>query len=141
MNKITVFIIVLALLVFGGIYVFSRNSETSQVPNVSNTNNVPTPTSQAQSQVKEVSVEAGSFYFKPSEITVKKGEKVKIVMRSVSLMHNFTVDELNVQLPIVKNGDTGTVEFIPDRVGTFEYYCSVGEHRQNGQAGKLIVTE
>ena len=141
MNKITVFIIVLALLVFGGIYVFSRNSETSQVPNVSNTNNVPTQTSQAQSQVKEVSVEAGSFYFKPSEITVKKGEKVKIVMRSVSLMHNFTVDELNVQLPIVKNGDTGTVEFIPDRVGTFEYYCSVGEHRQNGQAGKLIVTE
>jgi len=54
-------------------------------------------------------------------------------------MHDFVIDELNVKMPIVKNGEIGTVEFIADQVGEFEYYCSVGQHRQNGQVGKLIV--
>src|SRR3989338_6566455 len=36
--------------------------------------------------VKIVEVEAGSFYFKPNEIRVKKGQKVKIVMKSMSMM-------------------------------------------------------
>ncbi len=31
------------------------------------------------------------------------------------------------------------VEFTADKKGTFEYYCSVGEHRVNGMKGKFIV--
>jgi len=31
------------------------------------------------------------------------------------------------------------VEFTADTPGEFEYYCSVGQHRANGQVGKLIV--
>ena len=89
--------------------------------------------------IKEINMEAGSFYYKPNTITVKKGETVKIVMHSVSMMHDFNIDELNVRMPIVKNGDTGTVEFIADKVGTFEYYCSVGQHRANGQVGKITI--
>ncbi|PIV62612.1 hypothetical protein COZ39_02060 [Candidatus Roizmanbacteria bacterium CG_4_10_14_3_um_filter_33_21] len=89
--------------------------------------------------IKTVEVESGSYYYKPNAITVKKDERVKIVMHSVSMMHDFNIDELNVKIPIVKNGDTSTVEFIADKVGTFEYYCSVGQHRQMGQVGKLIV--
>lgn len=90
-------------------------------------------------EIKTVEIEAGSFYYKPNLITVKKDEKVKIVMKSVSMMHDFNIDELGVKMPIIKNGDTGTVEFTADKVGTFEYYCSVGQHRQLGQVGKLIV--
>lgn len=93
----------------------------------------------SDSEVKIVDVEAGSFYYKPNEIRVKKGEKVKIVMKSVDMMHDFNIDELGVKMPIVKSGNTGTVEFTADQTGTFEYYCSVGQHRQNGQIGKLIV--
>ena len=88
---------------------------------------------------KTIQIEAGSFYYKPNVITVKKGQKVKIVMKSVDMMHNFNIDELNVQIPITKSGETGTVEFIPNKVGTYEYYCSVEQHRANGQVGKLIV--
>lgn len=90
-------------------------------------------------EIKTVEMEAGSFYYKPNIITIKKGEKVKIVMKSVSMMHDFVIDELGVKMPIVKNGDTGTVEFTADKIGTFEYYCSVGQHRQLGQIGKLVV--
>ena len=89
--------------------------------------------------IKTVEVEAGSYYYKPNIITAKKGETIKIEMKSVSMMHDFNIDELGVKMPIVKNGDTGTVEFTVDKVGTFEYYCSVGQHRQLGQVGKLIV--
>lgn len=93
----------------------------------------------SEEAVKTVNVEAGSFYYKPAEIRVKKGQKVKIVMKAVSLQHDFNIDELGVKMPITKNGETGTVEFTPEKAGTFEYYCSVGQHRAQGQVGKLIV--
>lgn len=89
----------------------------------------------------EISVEAGSFYFKPNLIRVKKGEKVKLTLNAVSMMHDFNIDELGVKVPLTKNGTSSTVEFIPTKAGEFEFYCSVGSHRANGQVGKLIVTE
>jgi len=33
------------------------------------------------------------------------------------------------------------IEFTADKVGEFEYYCSMPGHRQAGQFGKLIVKE
>jgi len=93
----------------------------------------------SEEAVQTIEVEAGSFYYKPNEIRVKKGDKVRIVMNSVSMMHDFNIDELGVKLPIVQNGDTGTVEFVADQTGTFEYYCSVGQHRAQGQVGTFIV--
>lgn len=93
----------------------------------------------AMSDVRIIDMEAGAFYYKPNEIRVKKGEKVKIVMKSVDMMHDFNIDELGVKMPVAKSGETGTVEFTADKTGTFEYYCSVGQHRKNGQVGTLIV--
>lgn len=90
---------------------------------------------------KTVTVEAGSFYYSPKEIRVKKGDRVKIIMTSKDMMHDFMIDELNVQLPITSAGETKTVEFVAEKAGEFEYYCSVGQHRANGQVGKLIVEE
>lgn len=92
-----------------------------------------------QAEVKEITMDAGAFYYSVKEIKVKKGEKVKIVMTSKDMMHDFNIDELNVKLPITKSGETNTVEFTADKVGTFEYYCSVGQHRKMGQVGKIIV--
>lgn len=111
----------------------------SQAPQTTGTESA--MTGESMSDIKTVDIEAGSFYYKPNVITVKKGQKVKIVMKSVSMMHDFNIDELNVKMPIVKNGDTGTVEFTADQVGKFEYYCSVGNHRAQGQVGTLTVTE
>ncbi len=90
-------------------------------------------------EVKTVNMEAGSFYYKPNTITVKEGTKVKIVFTSVSMMHNFYIDEFNVKSPTVKSGNTETFEFVASKKGTYEYYCAVGSHRANGQVGTLIV--
>lgn len=101
----------------------------------------PTGTSDAIMQARTINLEAGSFYYKPSEIRVKKGEKVTLIMKSMDMMHDFNIDELQVKIPVTKAGSSATVEFTADTVGTFQYYCSVGQHRQNGQVGTLIVEE
>lgn len=92
-----------------------------------------------------VKMEAGAFYYAPNVITVKKGQKVRIDMTSVGdsgmMMHDFNIDELDVSMDALPEGESGSVEFVADTVGEFEYYCSVGEHRANGQIGTLIVTE
>ena len=89
--------------------------------------------------VKTITLDAGSFYYSIKTISLKKGQKVKVVMTSKDMMHDFNIDELNVHMPIVKSGETGTVTFTADKVGTFEYYCSVGNHRQLGMKGTLTV--
>jgi nitrosocyanin len=89
--------------------------------------------------VKTFTIDAGSFYYNPSTIKVKKGDKVKVVITSKDMMHNFIIDEYNVKSPITKAGETSTVEFVADKTGTFEYYCGVGQHRAHGQVGKLVV--
>lgn len=94
-----------------------------------------------EDDVKVIEMEAGAFYYEPSTIEVKKGQKVRVVFKSVDMMHDFNVDELKIKSEIVKSGSTSTFEFTADQVGKFEYYCSVGQHRQNGQIGTLIVTE
>lgn len=88
-----------------------------------------------------VNMEAGSFYYKPNTITAKKGQKIKVVLSGKDMMHNFNIDELKVKSPLVMAGKTTTVEFTADKVGTFEFYCSVGNHRAQGQVGTLVVTE
>ena len=91
--------------------------------------------------VKVIKIEGGSFYFKPNEIRIKKGETVKIVLTSMDMMHDFVVDELNVRTNIAKAGDTTEVTLTPEIAGEFEFYCSVGNHRAQGMVGTLIIVE
>lgn len=145
--KQSILVLLIVALIGGGYLYFSQSNKNVLLPessvkmsgSSSSSSMTTTDSSTASTEVKTISVEAGSFYYKPSIITVKKGEIVKIVLNSISMMHDFNIDELGVKMPIVKNGDTGTVEFISDKIGTFEYYCSVGQHRANGQVGKLVV--
>lgn len=86
-------------------------------------------------------VDGGNFYFTPNEIRVKKGDTVKIVFNNTGGMHNFVLDEFNVTMDPIKESGSQTVEFVADKVGSFEYYCSVGSHRQMGMKGTVIVEE
>ena len=89
--------------------------------------------------IQTIDIEAGSFYYSPNVIRVKEGDIVRVNITGVDMMHNFTLDEFNVESDTVKPGETTTVEFFADKVGEFEFYCGIGEHRANGQVGTLIV--
>ncbi len=89
--------------------------------------------------VNQISIRGGSFYFKPNEIRAKVGTKVSIIFTNDEGTHNFVIDEFNVKSQTIKGGAMTTVEFTPDKTGTFEFYCSVGNHRAMGMKGTLIV--
>lgn len=138
----------LILAVVGIPYIFNDNK--GSVKNMApQTLEEQTPTMEVQESVSApvdvvdgaISIEAGSFYYSPSIIRVKKGETVTLTLNSVSMMHDLIVDELGIKVPITENGTSSTVEFTANTVGDFEFYCSVGEHRSLGQVGRLIVTE
>lgn len=74
------------------------------------------------------------------ELKVKYGTRVKIDFTSTEGFHDWVVDEFNARTQQVSAGDpSASVEFIADKKGTFEYYCSVGSHRELGMKGKLVV--
>ncbi len=89
--------------------------------------------------VKEFSLESTPFTFSVKEIRVKLGDKVKINLTNKAGFHNLVVDEFNASTKQLSTGATDSVQFTADKKGTFEYYCSVGNHRQQGMVGKLIV--
>ena len=41
--------------------------------------------------------------------------------------------------PIITQGKEAVVQFLADKTGTFQYYCSVGKHRSMGMWGTIIV--
>lgn len=74
------------------------------------------------------------------DIVINKGDKLRIEFISTQGFHDWVVDEFSAATSQVRNTDGMTsVEFTADKSGTFEYYCSVGEHRANGMKGNLIV--
>jgi plastocyanin len=92
-----------------------------------------------EGQVKEFTVDGTNYKFEPSLITVKKGDKVKITFNSTQGFHDFVVDEFGAATKQIQSPGTEVIEFVADKVGSFEYYCSVGAHRSMGMVGTLKV--
>lgn len=141
-------IVAVLVIVFGAWFFVSQNKP--QVSPVTQTESVQTPVpvsvenkiaseTAVAMEVKEIIVEGSPFKFMPAEIRVKKGQTVKVVFKNTAGMHDFVIDEFSVKTKVIKAKESETVEFVADKIGTFEYYCSVGEHRANGMKGNLIV--
>jgi plastocyanin len=121
---------------------------TAQLPGTtvpSSTNNQGSSSASVSStpsaQVKEFTLEARNFSFSQTDLTVKKDDRVRIVLTSVDGPHDWVIDEFNARTKVIGNGQSDTIEFTADKTGTFEYYCSVDGHRQMGMKGSLTVTE
>ncbi len=89
--------------------------------------------------LKEFNVEGKNFEFSVKEIRVKKGDFVRVNFTSTNGMHDWRVSGYDAGTAIVNTGESSFVDFKADKAGMFEFYCSVGEHRQMGMVGKLIV--
>lgn len=101
---------------------------------------VPAATESAmKAEVKTFAVEGTPFSFSLKEIKVSKGDTVKVAFTNKKGMHDFVIDEFNAKTKQLKAGETEEITFVASKSGTFEYYCSVGTHRQQGMVGKLIV--
>ena len=103
------------------------------------TSEVKVETTPGEESVAEIVVEGGSMKFSPTKITVSQGQKVTIRFKNVQGFHDFVIDEFNVKTEQIAAGEEAVVSFVADKKGTFEYYCSVANHRQLGMKGTLIV--
>lgn len=92
-----------------------------------------------QNNVRVFEVEGKPFEFSMKEMRVKEGDRVKVFFNNTEGFHDFVIDGFNVRTKQLQAGEGDSVEFVADRKGTFEYHCSVGNHRQMGMMGNLIV--
>lgn len=78
--------------------------------------------------------------FSLKEITVKRGDLVRLKITVTSGNHDLKIDEFNVYADTKPNEEM-TIEFIADKTGEFIYYCTKPGHRENGHWGTLKVIE
>jgi len=78
-----------------------------------------------------------SFSYDPQQVTVKKGQPVKIHFTAepnVGCGRQLVIYGLNLNA-VSKNGEEQVIEFTPQKEGTFEYNCGM----RMMQPGKLVV--
>jgi cytochrome c oxidase subunit II len=84
----------------------------------------PLPFVGASNEPRHIDVTAKRFAFEPDTITLKKGEPVDLVLKSVDVAHGLKFRELNVDVRAGK-GKTAEVQFTPEKTGDFVGHCSV----------------
>ncbi len=137
MNKIFL-VFILSLILFG----CSQNASVSSEQPVLGEDVEEMVVENVEETINEITifdVHGSNYKFDPVEIRVKKGETVKINFVNDEGFHNFIVDGLNLRTETISQGNVDTVTFVPDKVGEFEFYCGVGNHRELGMKGTLIV--
>ena len=82
------------------------------------------PAVHAQTAPQRIEITAKRFQFTPGEITVKKGQPVTIVLKSLDVAHGLRFRDFGVNVK-VKAGGTAEVQFTPDKTGDFIGHCSV----------------
>ncbi|MGC1296586.1 MAG: cupredoxin domain-containing protein [Alloacidobacterium sp.] len=69
-----------------------------------------------------IEVQAKRFSFEPAEITVKKGQTVKLHLVSDDVPHSLLIKDLGVNQEVSKD-HPADVTFTPDKVGDFQGKC------------------
>lgn len=78
----------------------------------------------AQNSPQTIEVTAKKFGYQPAEITVKRGEPVVLVIKSLDVAHGLRFRDLNLDARIDKGG-TAELRFTPEKAGDFVGHCSV----------------
>ena len=85
----------------------------------------------------DLEVEQDDFYFEPTIIEGKAGQKVKLELKNEGKnLHNFSIDSLNIDQD-VNPDQSATVTVTIPQSGTLEFYCKY--HRTQGMVGELKV--
>lgn len=145
MNKTAIVITVAAVILLGGFFLLRGQTYQTSAPQTAPT--APPDESEAVSVPEtevgaaesvaageELSIESGSFFFTPDKLSVQKGT-VTVNVTKNSGFHTFVIDELGVEEQL-SNGATFSFNADP---GTYEYYCGVPGHKENGMFGTLTV--
>ncbi len=93
----------------------------------------------------DLRAEGREFYLDGEEeanptIFISQGSTVELTLCVTGGRHDWVVDEFDVATAqIGQDDECSMVEFTADQTGEFEYYCSVGNHREEGMYGAIVV--
>ncbi|HEY9582786.1 MAG TPA: cupredoxin domain-containing protein [Candidatus Paceibacterota bacterium] len=143
MSKTGIIILVLIIIVIGVIFWLSGKTAKAPIDNISPpatvTSEPATNPVVNSNTVQEYTINGRDFEFSPAFISANKGDTVRITFKNFGGTHDFKIDEYNVATKRISNDQSETIEFTADKIGTFKYYCSVGQHRAMGMEGTLMV--
>ncbi len=107
--------VIIIVLVFGGIY-FGFMRQGSVTGNVVGSNGGTISGSVNSGDTKVITIDAVRWQYAPETITVKKGDKVKIIVTNKDTAHGIAIPDFGVS-------GADSVEFTADKTGTFEFHC------------------
>jgi cytochrome c oxidase subunit 2 len=73
---------------------------------------------------RRIEVSVKRFEYNPAEITLKKGQPVVLVLKTLDVSHGLKFKELSLNTKIEK-GKPSELSFTPTSVGDFVGHCSV----------------
>jgi cytochrome c oxidase subunit 2 len=98
------------------------------------------PRARAEESPRVIAITAKRFEFSPKEITLKKGETVKLQLKSEDVTHGFFLRPLGIDEEIPA-GQTTEVTVTPQQVGRYraicDHFCGAG----HGGMKMTIVVE
>jgi carboxymethylenebutenolidase len=101
------------------------------------------PVADDMADIKVISLTAMNFNYNQDNarnptIIINQGERVRIELTSKEGMHDLVIDGIG-KTERVNAGQTSSFEFTANGPGEHEYYCSVGNHRELGMRGRLLI--
>ncbi len=107
------------------------------------------------SNVKEFTMTAKNWEFNPSEITVNKGDKVRLHIKNIDEEHNsdghshdnlagyehsFSLPDFNINVGLGHDAEE-TIEFVADKNGEFPFSCAVYCGTGHGMMKGMLVVK
>lgn len=88
-----------------------------------------------------IRITAKKFEYSPREITLKKGVPVVIELTSLDRVHGFNLPDFKTRADVIP-GMVTRVRIVPDKAGTFDFFCDVfcGDGHEE-MSGKIIVKD
>ncbi len=85
-----------------------------------------------------------NYSFEPNTIITQAGATITVQLTNTQGTHDFVIDELDIQSSTLQTGESKllTITIPEDGAGKeLPFYCSIGNHRQMGMEGTLIISE
>jgi len=89
--------------------------------------------------IRDINIIAKRWNFEPNRITVKKGERIVLHVKSMDVTHGFSIPDFGINEQL-KPGEITNIEFVADKKGSFSFRCTVFcGSGHGGMSGTLIV--
>lgn len=76
----------------------------------------------AEAPERVIKITAHKFAYEPDRIDLKVGEPVVLELTSKDVTHGFKIPDLGLRADL-EPGETARVRLVPEKAGTFEFYC------------------